>query len=48
MKRFSTINGKRNIAGFEVLSVNEMLQVRGGADTKPASREKDVYELENK
>ena len=46
MKRFSTINGKRNFAGFEVLSVNEMLKVRGGTDTKPGSRDKDQYEPE--
>jgi hypothetical protein len=48
MKRFSTINGKRNFTGFEVLSANEMLKVRGGTDTKPASREKDVYDLDTK
>jgi hypothetical protein len=50
MKRFFSINGNRNFAGFEILSENEMLKVRGGSDngTKPASREKDIYELEKR
>jgi hypothetical protein len=48
MKRFFSINGKRNFTGVEVLSANEMLKVRGGADTKPASRDKDLYILETK
>jgi len=30
--------------GFEVLSDEEMLKVRGGG--KPKSREKDIYDLE--
>lgn len=46
MKRFFTTNGKKNVAGFEVLSANEMLKVRGGTNTKPGSRDKDQYETE--
>jgi hypothetical protein len=44
MKRFFNNTEKRNFAGFEVLSINEMLKVRGGTNTKPASRDKDMYE----
>ncbi len=45
MKRFFSTNEKRvNFKSFEVLTSNEMLKVRGGGDTKPASREKDLYE----
>jgi len=43
MKRtFANTEEKRN---FDVLTSTEMLQVRGGGDTKPASREKDIFDL---
>ncbi len=33
--------------GFELLSENEMLQVRGGSDrTKPSSRPRDIFDTE--
>ena len=45
MKRFfSNTERKVNFAGFEVLSANEMLKVRGGGDTRPITREKDILE----
>lgn len=49
MKRFFTNSEKKaNFKGFEVLTSNEMLKVRGGADTKPASRDKDILEEDNR
>ena len=35
-----------NTFGFEVLSNEEMNMLKGGLDTKPKSRDKDVYDLE--
>ncbi len=49
MKRsFANTKEKRNFAGFNVLSANEMLQVRGGGDVRPRTRDKDIYDLEEK
>jgi hypothetical protein len=31
---------------FDALKENEMIQVRGGADTKPRSRDKDIFDLD--
>ena len=45
MKRFfANTEKKENFKGFEVLTTNEMLKVRGGADTKPITRSKDLLE----
>ncbi len=45
MKRFfANTEKKANVKGFEVLTSSEMLKVRGGSDTKPGSREKDIFE----
>jgi len=38
---------KRDFNYFEALTTNEMFQVRGGGDLKPASRDKDLLEAEN-
>lgn len=47
MKRFFSNSEKRaNFTGFEVLTANEMLKVRGGGDTRPITREKDILEPE--
>ena len=35
-----------NTFGFEVLTNEEMNMVKGGVDTTPKSRDKDVYDLE--
>ncbi len=35
-----------NTFGFEVLTNEEMNMVKGGADTAPKSRDKDVFDLE--
>lgn len=48
MKRFFNNTEKRNFKGFEVLSSNEMLKVRGGGDTRPATRDKDIFEGEQR
>ena len=32
--------------GFEVLSANEMLEVRGGTDPKPVTRDRDIMDEE--
>ena len=46
MKRFFSNTQKRaNLKGFEVLTSNEMLKVRGG-NTRPATRQKDILEEE--
>jgi hypothetical protein len=43
MKRtFANTEERRN---FDVLNSNEMLQVRGGSDIKPATRDKDIYDV---
>lgn len=45
MKRLSNNKERRaEFTGFEVLTFGEMIKIRGGGDTKPASREKDLYE----
>lgn len=50
MKRLFNSTKKRNLKDFYILSSEEMLKVRGGtdgdSDTKPASREKDIFDLE--
>lgn len=47
MKRFFNKSEKRNFQAFEVLTANEMLKVRGGGDTRPITRDKDMLEPEN-
>lgn len=48
MKRsFANTKEKRNFTGFNVLSANEMLQVRGGGDVRPRTRDKDIFEGED-
>ena len=38
---------ENNVAGFELLSENEMLIVRGGTEpTRPISNPKDIYDFE--
>lgn len=32
--------------GFEVLTANEMIEVRGGDDTKPVTRDRDILDIE--
>jgi len=45
MKRSSTNRElKSNFAGFELLTSNELLQVRGGGD--PETKPKDIFDLE--
>lgn len=45
MKRFfSTSEKKENFTGFAILSTSELLKVRGGGDTRPVTREKDIFE----
>ena len=44
MKRtFANTEEKRT---FDVLTSTEMLQVRGGGDTKPNSRSKDIFDID--
>jgi hypothetical protein len=47
MKRSFNSSKQRNIKNFYVLSSDEMLKVRGGSDTKPPSREKYIFDLED-
>ena len=35
-----------NTFGFEVLSNEEMNMLKGGVDTKPKSRDKDIFDIE--
>ncbi len=39
-------NSDFNFQGFETLSANEMMQVRGGEGIPPKTREIDIYEEE--
>jgi hypothetical protein len=49
MKRFfASTEKKANFKGFEVLTSSEMLKVRGGVDTKPGSRDKDLLDEDTK
>ena len=45
-KFFASTEEKRNFNGFDVLTSNEMLQVRGGSDVKPATRDKEIFEFD--
>ena len=47
MKRLFNKSNKSDSQNFHVLTSNEMLKVRGGSDTKPPSREKDFFDLED-
>jgi hypothetical protein len=40
-------NSAANFQGFEMLSENEMMEVRGGAEPRPKTREMDIFEEEN-
>lgn len=42
----SNVKKESKVFGFELLSENEMLNVRGGNDEKPKSRPKDIYDDE--
>ncbi|MEE4286657.1 MAG: hypothetical protein V2I31_10920 [Mariniphaga sp.] len=48
MKRFFNNTEKKNFQAFEVLTTNEMFKVRGGGDTRPATRDKDIFEGETR
>jgi hypothetical protein len=37
-------NSELNFQEFEILNENEMLQVRGGADVRPKSRDIDQFD----
>lgn len=39
-------NSTENFLGFDILSENEMLEVRGGIDSRPTTRDRDVYDEE--
>ena len=43
MKRMVT-NPELNLTSFELLSENEMLEVRGGTDTRPITRDRDQFD----
>ena len=36
-------NSVEEFQGFEILSENEMMEVRGGADIRPKTRELDMF-----
>ena len=44
MKAINTNNEELKGFDFEVLTDNEMLEVRGGTDTRPQTRDRDVYD----
>ncbi|MDD4108431.1 MAG: ComC/BlpC family leader-containing pheromone/bacteriocin [Prolixibacteraceae bacterium] len=47
MKRsFITYKSTCNFNNFELLTTEELLKVRGGSDLKPASRPKDIFDLD--
>ena len=43
MKRMVT-NPELNLTSFDVLSENEMMEVRGGIDTRPLTRDRDEFD----
>ena len=43
MKRMIA-NPELNLNGFELLDENEMLEVRGGTDTRPITRDRDQFD----
>jgi hypothetical protein len=47
MKNLFSNETKRESKKFHVLTSTEMLNVRGGNDTKPPTKEKDIWDLEN-
>lgn len=47
MKSLFGFNKKNNVEGFELLSENEMLNIRGGVEpTKPPTQPKDIFDFE--
>ena len=49
MKRFfSNKQVNNDLSGIEYLTNNELFFVRGGSDIKPATRPKDILDLETK
>ncbi len=49
MKATYTNNEELKGFGFEVLTDNEMMEVRGGGtDTQPTTRDRDIYRRRNK
>ncbi len=45
-KFFKNRELERNFAGFEVLISDELLQVRGGGDSRPETKPLDFFDLE--
>jgi hypothetical protein len=45
-KFFASTEEKKNFNDFDVLTSNEMLQVRGGGDVRPNTREKDIFDFD--
>jgi len=46
MKRFfKNRDSKRNFSGFQFLTSNELLQVRGGGDSRPETKPKDIFDI---
>ncbi len=43
---FVNTEENRDFDGFDALTSNEMLKVRGGGDTKPDTRQKDFFEFD--
>ena len=37
-------NSTENFLGFDILSEDEMMQVRGGGDTRPRVRDIDIFD----
>ena len=48
MKKFFNNTEKKNFPSFEILTSSEMLKVRGGGDTRPVTRSKDIFEGEER
>lgn len=46
MKTIKTNPSELQDFGFEFLSENEMMAVRGGTDARPKTRDRDVYDEE--
>jgi len=44
MKAININNEELKNFGFEILTDNEMIEVRGGTDPVPATRDRDIYD----
>jgi hypothetical protein len=45
-KLFNNRESRISFTGFEFLTSDELLKVRGGGDTRPETKPRDIFELD--